>query len=108
MIRITELKLPLSALPVEARRAADAPAETEADRAPVAHPVEALQALAAQALGIAHGDMVRLVTPGGAETAQATVSDGIMRGVVGVEHGFGHKALGAGDIVVDGERIVAL
>ncbi len=62
----------------------------------------------AHALGIAHGDMVRLVTPGGAETAQATVSDGIMRGVVGVEHGFGHKALGAGDIVVDGERIVAL
>ena len=37
MIRLTELKLPLSALPVEARRAADAPTETEADRAPVAH-----------------------------------------------------------------------
>lgn len=60
MIRITELKLPLSALPVEARRAADAPAETEADRAPVAHPVEALQALAAQALGIANTDIADL------------------------------------------------
>ena len=52
MIRLTELKLPLSALPVEARRAADAPTETEADRAPVAHPVEALQRLCAQALGV--------------------------------------------------------
>jgi uncharacterized protein len=52
MIRITELKLPLTALPVETRRAADAPSETDADRAPVAHPVEALQRLCAQALGI--------------------------------------------------------
>jgi hypothetical protein len=30
MIRLTELKLPLSALPVVQRRAADAPAETDA------------------------------------------------------------------------------
>ena len=52
MIRITELKLPLSALPVEARRAADAPSETDEDRAPVAHPIAALQDLAAAALGI--------------------------------------------------------
>ncbi len=52
MIRITELKLPLSALPVEVRRAADAPSETEADRGPVAHPIDALKRLCAQALGI--------------------------------------------------------
>ena len=52
MIRITELKLPLSALPVEERRAADAPSETDEDRAPVAHPISALQELAAAALGI--------------------------------------------------------
>ena len=52
MIRITELKLPLSALPVEARRAADAPSETDADRGPVAHPMDALKRLCAQALGI--------------------------------------------------------
>jgi uncharacterized FAD-dependent dehydrogenase len=52
MIRLTELKLPLSALPVDARRAADAPAETETDRAPVAHPVAALARLAAQALKV--------------------------------------------------------
>ena len=53
MIRLSELKLPLSALPVEERRAADAPAETDADRLPTPHPVAALTSLAAQALGIA-------------------------------------------------------
>jgi uncharacterized FAD-dependent dehydrogenase len=53
MIRLTELKLPLSAVPVETRRAADAPSETEQDRAPVAHPIAALTALAAQALEVA-------------------------------------------------------
>jgi uncharacterized FAD-dependent dehydrogenase len=52
MIRLTELKLPLSALPVDARRAADAPSETDADRAPVPHPLNALTRLAAQALKV--------------------------------------------------------
>src|SRR3990167_5827306 len=60
MIRITELKLPLSAVPVEARRAADAPTETDADRAPAPHPIDALKALAAQALGIAPADIATL------------------------------------------------
>ena len=60
MIRLTELKLPLSALPVESRRAADAPSETEADRGPIAHPVQALQQLCAQALGIAAESIVSL------------------------------------------------
>ena len=52
MIRIAELKLPLHAVPVEQRRAADAPTETAADRAPAPHPLEALKALAAEALGL--------------------------------------------------------
>ena len=52
MIRLSELKLPLSALPVEERRAADAPAETEADRQLPPHPIDALRTLAAEALGI--------------------------------------------------------
>jgi len=52
MIRLSELKLPLTALPVEARRASDAPAETEEDRKLAPHPVTALRQLAAQALGI--------------------------------------------------------
>ena len=52
MIRLSELNLPLSALPVEERRAADAPAETEVDRQLPPHPVEALRTLAAEALGV--------------------------------------------------------
>ena len=42
----------LAEVPAEARRAADAPSETEADRAPPPHPVQALTRLAAQALDI--------------------------------------------------------
>ena len=60
MIRISELKLPLSALPVEVRRAADAPSETDEDRLPTPHPENALRQLAAQALGIGAGDIATL------------------------------------------------
>ena len=60
MIRISELKLPLSAVPVDARRAADAPSETDEDRTPPPHPVAALTQLAAQALGISSTDIQHL------------------------------------------------
>ena len=60
MIRLTELKLPLEALPVEHRRAADAPTETEADRAPTPQPIDALKGLAAQALHIQPADIAEL------------------------------------------------
>src|SRR3990167_10278951 len=53
MIRLSELKLPLADVPAEHRRASDAPAETDDDRTPPPHPVDALTRLAAQALGIA-------------------------------------------------------
>ncbi len=52
MIRIAELKLPLAEVPFETRRAADAPTETDADRAPPPHPEAALRRLAAEALGM--------------------------------------------------------
>jgi uncharacterized FAD-dependent dehydrogenase len=52
MIRISELTLPLTAVPAEHRRASDAPSETEHDRTPPPHPVEALTRLAAAALGV--------------------------------------------------------
>ncbi len=52
MIRISELKLPLSALPVELRRAADAPSETDKDRIPTPHPEAVLRQMAARSLGI--------------------------------------------------------
>ena len=60
MIRLTELKLPLSALPVDARRAADALAETDADRLPTPHPIAALTQLATQALGVAEAAIAEL------------------------------------------------
>ena len=60
MIRISELKLPLTALPVEVRRAADAPSETDEDRIPAPHPEAALRKLAAQALGIDSEDIGQL------------------------------------------------
>ena len=60
MIRLSELKLPLSALPVQLRRAADAPAETDADRHVPPHPDAVLRELAAQALSIAKEDIAIL------------------------------------------------
>jgi uncharacterized protein len=60
MIRISELKLPLSALPVEVRRAADAPSETDEDRIPPPHPEAALRQLAAQVLGIGEAGIASL------------------------------------------------
>ena len=60
MIRLSELKLPLSALPLHLPRAADAPAETEADRHLPPHPDAVLLELAAQALGIAPQDIAKL------------------------------------------------
>ena len=52
VIRLSELKLPLTALPVEARRASDAPAETDEDRKLAPQPIDALRQLAAHTLGI--------------------------------------------------------
>ena len=60
MIRLSELKLPLNALPVEARRASDAPAETDEDRKLAPHPIDALSQLTAQALGISESDITAL------------------------------------------------
>ena len=60
MIRISELKLPLSALPIESRRAADAPSETDEDRLPTPHPEAALRQLAARALGLTPADIATL------------------------------------------------
>ncbi len=52
MIRLSELKLPLDALPTGDRRPADAPPEDDADRAPPPHPEAELTRLAAAALGV--------------------------------------------------------
>lgn len=46
-------------------------------------------------LGIDNGDKVRVTTPGGSTTGVAQVRNGIQQGVLGIEHGFGHRELGA-------------
>ena len=60
MIRLSELKLPLSALPVHAPRAADAESETDQDRLPPPHPEAALRRLAAGALGLQEAELASL------------------------------------------------
>jgi len=60
MIRLSELKLPLAAVPAEHRRAADAATETEVDRQPPPHPLDALSGLAATALGIEPAQIAHL------------------------------------------------
>lgn len=57
----------------------------------------------ARAHGIKTGDRVRLTTPGGALESVAVVREGIAPDTVAIEHGFGHRAFGAEDIVIDDE-----
>ena len=57
---------------------------------PVAvHPNDAVH------LGLHSGDKVYLETPGGRVAATVILRHGVQRGVVAVEHGFGHRELGA-------------
>ncbi|WP_017430909.1 molybdopterin dinucleotide binding domain-containing protein [Vreelandella jeotgali] len=53
--------------------------------------------------GIAHGDTVRIESPGNDALALALVSDGVMKGALGIEHSFGHTELGASEHRIDGE-----
>ena len=49
----------------------------------------------AASLGLQSGDQVYLETPGGRAKATVMVRHGVQRGVVAIEHGFGHRELGA-------------
>jgi len=62
------------------------------------HPDDAAQ------FGISYGDIIRIESPGGAVTGLALVGDGVMPGALGIEHGFGHRELGAGTHVIDGQE----
>ncbi len=61
------------------------------------HPENAAGIAAADAarLGIHTGDRVRIATPTGSVVATAQVRHGVREGVIAVEHGFGHRELGA-------------
>ncbi|WP_338669684.1 molybdopterin dinucleotide binding domain-containing protein [Pseudodesulfovibrio methanolicus] len=56
----------------------------------------------AAGLGLAHGDEVEIVSPAASARARVVVGDVVAPGVIAVEHGFGHRALGASDVEVDG------
>lgn len=49
----------------------------------------------AERLGIKTGDAITIATPTGSATAVAVVRHGVRQGVLAVEHGFGHRELGA-------------
>ena len=58
----------------------------------------------AKKLGINNGDKIRISTPGGSAEAIALVRDGVHSGTIGIEHGFGHKELGARAHLIGGQR----
>ncbi len=53
--------------------------------------------------GVSHGDIVRITTPGGHAQAQISLLSGVMPGVIAIEHGYGHKEMGAAQHTLDGE-----
>src|SRR5699024_7829845 len=59
----------------------------------------------AQAFGIRNGDKVRITTPGSSVEAVAMLRAGVMRGAIAVEHGYGHKELGARAHYIDGQAM---
>ncbi|TDQ57961.1 tetrathionate reductase alpha subunit precursor [Mesocricetibacter intestinalis] len=56
-------------------------------------------------LGIKHGEQVKIITPSGSKTASVMLIEGIAQGVIAIEHGYGHKQLGAQTYVIDGQEI---
>ncbi len=53
--------------------------------------------------GIKTGDKIRISTPGGSVVATALVRHGVRQGVIAIEHGWGHKELGARAHVIAGK-----
>jgi tetrathionate reductase subunit A len=59
------------------------------DNPVIVHPADAGK------LGLATGDSARIRTPGGAAECTVIVHEGVMQGVMAIEHGYGHRELGA-------------
>ncbi|MGY6028549.1 tetrathionate reductase subunit TtrA [Phytobacter sp. AG2a] len=55
--------------------------------------------------GLQHGDNVRITTPGGSVEARVSLLSGVMPGVIAIEHGYGHKEMGARQHWLDGEPL---
>ena len=63
------------------------------------HPTDGLR------FGLQHGDIARITTPGGSVEVQVSVLSGVMPGVIAMEHGYGHKEMGARQHWLDGEPL---
>ncbi|MFQ6371612.1 tetrathionate reductase subunit A [Shewanella sp. YIC-542] len=63
--------------------------------------------LTAEQMGIHTGDTVRISTPNGSVVALVECVSGVHPECIAIEHGYGHKELGARDTIIDGRRIAA-
>ena len=54
-------------------------------------------------LGISNGEKVRIVSPGSSIEGVAMIRDGVQQGAVAIEHGYGHRELGAREHFIDGQ-----
>ncbi|RRD58096.1 tetrathionate reductase subunit TtrA [Comamonadaceae bacterium OH2545_COT-014] len=68
------------------------------DNPVIVHPSDAARA------GLKTGDAARLQTPGGSAPCTVIVHEGVMPGVIAIEHGYGHRELGARAHHIGGER----
>lgn len=59
-------------------------------------------------IDVRHGEVVRLITPGGQAQAMVWVRDGVGRGTIAIEHGYGHWGFGAMDMQVGQEKMEAV
>lgn len=61
----------------------------------------------AQALGLITGDRVKISTPNGSVFAVVECVAGVQKDCIAIEHGFGHKELGARDQVIDNQVVAS-
>lgn len=55
--------------------------------------------------GIQHGDKIRITTPGGSLETRVSLLHGVMPGVIAIEHGYGHREMGARQHYLDGKPL---
>ena len=59
----------------------------------------------AEEAGLQTGDRIRVITPGGQVEGVAMLRAGVVSGAVAVEHGYGHKELGARTHYINGKAL---
>ncbi|MFS8184938.1 molybdopterin-dependent oxidoreductase [Pseudovibrio denitrificans] len=67
----------------------------------------AINTVDAEQLSIKNGDWINVISPSNRISGQALVRQGIARGAIGIEHGYGHRELGVrthkiGNVILEG------